>query len=296
MQGDRPSCGSHLCEDEHRDDRAHAGPAARLGEGSAKPHLDIETPERVLEVTKRALHLDDQQDTGARVERQQIHTPAVSIVVEAHLGTDYPTRAGEGCRSLVLEPGMGGIDETVELLALPANGEIDRGPQRLGDTLDRAKWDSSDEAALNSRDRRAGDGGSCSEVRLTPPTPPPEMADRARHVRSNHDRMIVQATYQPVTLRTMPDMTYEQLLQLARHSEGKTLETVTGKKFTVGIYRDCPFFTPASSGYGQSDGRKAAERFLARYNESGSLRPGDYADVTRNASYFIGMLMHGNVR
>ena len=105
--------------------------------------------------------------------------------------------------------------------------------------------------------------------------------------------MIVRATYQPVTLRTMPDMTYDELLELARRNEGRTLETVTGKKFTVGVALECPFFTPASSGYGQSDGRKAAERFLARYNESGSLRPGDYADATRNASYFIGMLMRG---
>ena len=88
-------------------------------------------------------------------------------------------------------------------------------------------------------------------------------------------------------------MTYEELLDLARRCEDRTLETVTGKRFTVGIYRDCPFFTPESSGYGQSDGRKASERFLARYNETGSLRPGDYADVTRNASYFIGMLLHG---
>ena len=93
----------------------------------------------------------------------------------------------------------------------------------------------------------------------------------------------------------VPDMTYEELLALARRFEGKTLETVTGKRFTVGIYLDCPFFTPASSGYGQSDGRKAAERFLAHYNESGSLRPGDYGAVTRNASYFIGMLIHGNL-
>jgi hypothetical protein len=86
-------------------------------------------------------------------------------------------------------------------------------------------------------------------------------------------------------------VTYDELLDLARQCGGKTLETVTGKKFTVGIYLDCPFFTPKSSGYGQSDGRKAAEKFLARYNASGSLRPGDYADVTRNASYFIGMLL-----
>ena len=86
-------------------------------------------------------------------------------------------------------------------------------------------------------------------------------------------------------------MTYDELLALARRHEGATLETVTGKPFTVGVYRDCPFFTPQSSGYGQSDGRKAAERFLERYNATLSLRPGDYADVTRNTSYFIGLLL-----
>ena len=89
-------------------------------------------------------------------------------------------------------------------------------------------------------------------------------------------------------------MTYEELLALARRLEGRTLTTVTGKRFTVGIYLDTPFFTPKSSGRGQSDGRKAAERFLDRYNQIGSLRPVDYADVTRNASYFIGMLMAAN--
>lgn len=85
-------------------------------------------------------------------------------------------------------------------------------------------------------------------------------------------------------------MTYEDLLALARRFEGKTLETVTGKRFKVGVYMDCPFFTPESSGYGQSDGRPAAERFVARYNEIGSLRPGDYAKVTRNASYYVALL------
>jgi len=87
-------------------------------------------------------------------------------------------------------------------------------------------------------------------------------------------------------------LTYERLLKLARAAEGQTLETVTGKTFTVGIYRDAPFFTPASSGYGQADGRRPVERFIERYNETGSLRPGDYAGLTRNASYLIGLLMH----
>ena len=85
-------------------------------------------------------------------------------------------------------------------------------------------------------------------------------------------------------------MTFEELMDLARRFEGKELETVTGKKFTVGVspVEDCPYFTPASSGYSQTDGRKAAERFLARYNEIGSLRPSDYSRITRNASYYVG--------
>jgi len=91
----------------------------------------------------------------------------------------------------------------------------------------------------------------------------------------------------------MPPLSYDGLLALARDAEGKVLETVTGKKFTVGIYRDGLFFTPASSGYGQADGRPPTERFIERFNETGSLRPGDYSGVTRNASYLIGLLMHG---
>lgn len=86
-------------------------------------------------------------------------------------------------------------------------------------------------------------------------------------------------------------MTYQDLLDLARRFEDRPLTTVTGKEFTVGTYLDCPVFTPASSGIGQSDGRKAAERFVARFNETGSLRPSDYADITRNASYFIGLIL-----
>jgi hypothetical protein len=86
-------------------------------------------------------------------------------------------------------------------------------------------------------------------------------------------------------------MTYDDLLALARRFEGQTLETVTGRKFRVGVYLDCPFFTPESTGRGQSDGRAAAERFVERYNAIGSMRPGDYARVTRNASYYVGLLL-----
>lgn len=86
-------------------------------------------------------------------------------------------------------------------------------------------------------------------------------------------------------------MTYQQLLDMCQTYEGATLETVTGKRFRIGIYRDTPFFRPESSGLGQTDGRKAIERFVQRYNETGSMHPKDYADITRNASYLIGLLL-----
>lgn len=92
-------------------------------------------------------------------------------------------------------------------------------------------------------------------------------------------------------------LTYERLLELAGAADGAELRTVTGRTFRVGIARTSEiFFTPASSGFGQTDGRKAHERFVERYNEIGSMRPGDYGDVTRNASYLLGLLAWADSR
>ena len=91
------------------------------------------------------------------------------------------------------------------------------------------------------------------------------------------------------------DVTYDELVEIARRFEGQTLETVTGRRFKVGISPRELFFTPESSGWGQSDGRRAHERFVERYNETGSLRPGEYAKVSRNATYLIGLLIAAGV-
>ena len=88
----------------------------------------------------------------------------------------------------------------------------------------------------------------------------------------------------------MAPVTYSRLLELALACEGRILSTVSGKEFRVGVYRDCPFFIPLSTGLGRSDGRKAAERFLERYNSTHSLRSCDYQDVTRNASYLLALI------
>jgi hypothetical protein len=86
-------------------------------------------------------------------------------------------------------------------------------------------------------------------------------------------------------------VTYEELLDFARRHEGRTLETVTGKRFRLGSYLDSIVFVPESTGLGRTEGRKGAERFVARYNDTGSLRPGDYAGVARDASYLVSLVV-----
>ena len=71
-------------------------------------------------------------------------------------------------------------------------------------------------------------------------------------------------------------MTYDQLLATARAREGEWLETKTGRRFRIGVALECPFFIPESSGLGRSDGRKVAEAFVKRFNETRSLRIADY--------------------
>lgn len=85
-------------------------------------------------------------------------------------------------------------------------------------------------------------------------------------------------------------MTYQELLDFARRNEGRTLETVTGKRFRLGSYLESIVFVPESTGLGRSEGRNGQERFVARYNETGSLRPGDYAGVSRDASYLVALI------
>ena len=85
-------------------------------------------------------------------------------------------------------------------------------------------------------------------------------------------------------------MTYEDLLDFARRHEGLTLETVTGRRFRLGSYLDSIVFVPESSGLGRTEGHKGHERFVARYNETGSLKPGDYAGVSRDASYLVALV------
>ncbi len=86
-------------------------------------------------------------------------------------------------------------------------------------------------------------------------------------------------------------MDYEQLLLLAASTEGEPIETTRGQRFRVRVAGRRIYFTPQRSELERSDREAVAVRFLARFANTGSLRPSDYADLTRNGSYYIGLVL-----
>jgi len=91
-------------------------------------------------------------------------------------------------------------------------------------------------------------------------------------------------------------MTTAEVLELARRFTGQPLSTGTGARFSVEVDGNCPWFTPASTGIPRSDGTGALARFVERFNKTGSLRPVDYHDVTRNSSYYVALIRAGGYR
>ncbi len=83
-------------------------------------------------------------------------------------------------------------------------------------------------------------------------------------------------------------MTYDELLSRLDDMR-ETLTTVTGSRFTVGVYRDRPFFTPESTGLGRSMAEQRAEPFVARYNET---RSPSIARLTRTSQERL--VLHGS--
>ena len=77
----------------------------------------------------------------------------------------------------------------------------------------------------------------------------------------------------------------------ARTLEGKPLVTqVRGHGFRLEVTRGGFIYTPESTGKARPEQDKIIERVLARYSETKSLRPGDYQDLTVNASYLLAIV------
>jgi hypothetical protein len=79
------------------------------------------------------------------------------------------------------------------------------------------------------------------------------------------------------------------------------INTINGQSFHT-LYRKVAFdvhvdqsglkYTPASSGKPRIQKWKFIERVVLRYEETGSIQPSDYQDITANASYLLTLINH----
>lgn len=89
----------------------------------------------------------------------------------------------------------------------------------------------------------------------------------------------------------MSQITADEVLAFAKTLEGQTLETIIRREpFTVEVRGANLLYTPSSSGKRRTHQRKYLERICETYSTTHSLNPGDYRDVTRNASYTLAVI------
>lgn len=77
------------------------------------------------------------------------------------------------------------------------------------------------------------------------------------------------------------------------------VNTIRGQKFRT-LYRNLEFevntsitgliYTPASTGIPRNHSRKFIERVAKRFSEIESFHPGDYKDISVNASYLLTLI------
>jgi len=85
-------------------------------------------------------------------------------------------------------------------------------------------------------------------------------------------------------------VSYESLQDYVKGIEGKPLYTLARRrKFTARCGDDGLEYIPTSTGKPRRESRSVVERVLERYNRTGSLSPGDYQDITANASYLMAL-------
>jgi hypothetical protein len=89
----------------------------------------------------------------------------------------------------------------------------------------------------------------------------------------------------------MRSVTFNEFLSYAKQFNGKVLKTnALGKEFEFEIEERGFIYIPLSTGSRRLHGYKFLKRVFDRYLDTNSTRPGDYVDISANASYALTLI------
>ncbi|MDB6137899.1 MAG: hypothetical protein JWO94_971, partial [Verrucomicrobiaceae bacterium] len=100
----------------------------------------------------------------------------------------------------------------------------------------------------------------------------------------------VTAPRHPSHAMTAP-ISAQALLAFASSRAGDTFHTLTRKvAFSVAVSEGCIVFTPQTTNKSRRQTNDRIEAVCREFNASGSLRPGNYADISFDASYILALI------
>ena len=206
---------------ERRNGDPRLSPTMLPGNVDSQPYLDIQDPKRCLDVAHRGLDLDDKDDARRRVEREEVVAAPLSVMVEADLDGDQPSKRAKHRGDGVLQISVSGVDQAVELLSLPGEVGIQACAKRIGDTVQRAEGHAFPSAVLDQADDASRYTGNGREVRLGEPQPMAQDSESVAHG-TPHGPMMTSGAYRAITGR-LPPSSMTSALEMRRMSSGPAL-------------------------------------------------------------------------
>ncbi len=149
--------------------RAPRNPSESLaGDSRRKADLLIMLPKGPLDRSDFRLDLGHQECVRPRFPRQQIDRTALPIHGIRHLGRNLPTLVGQQCRQVVAQPGVRGIEQTIQISSAPSNEQDEFRVETAQDLSERSDGHAIDPAALEQRDLALTHADSITQIALAP--------------------------------------------------------------------------------------------------------------------------------
>ncbi len=200
---DPPPVGPRVREDEEPPDHRRV-PAAVAGDARSEPSLAIDADEHRLHVGRDRLRPRRRPAPMDRMEREDVDRAALTAPGEGDLDGDDPAERLQMAHDTLDEPCMGLVQEPVESLAAPSQGQIGRGTERGRGTIQGIERQAGALAALDPADLRSREVGRVREIRLPPSPPHAQRPDATPEPPEVHRRSMARATHPRLIGRSPP--------------------------------------------------------------------------------------------
>jgi hypothetical protein len=127
---------------------APRSPIAVLGDPPRESSFPVDPGEQRLKVGDRGLDLDDEKRATAPVERQYVDGSSLAEDREGDLGGNLPVSRAQETHDRIDELGVGGVEESVEVFAMPIQPNRHSSAKGFGDPVDRSQRKQVGEASL----------------------------------------------------------------------------------------------------------------------------------------------------